>query len=94
MKASVRRPHRADLKGPRDAVAPPGALALASVRLATPCALVGILLGSTIQLGGWWWPLVTAAPLLGLCWLSLRRSFARYDDPLARARIVSVVAAG
>jgi len=41
LRMSVRRPHRADLRGPRDAVAPPGALALASARLALPTAVVG-----------------------------------------------------
>lgn len=92
--SSVRRPHRADLKGPRDAVAPPGALALASVRLATPTALVGIVLGSSLELGAWWWPLVVAVPPLLLCGLSLSRSAARYADPLVRARIVSAVSAG
>jgi len=92
--SSVRRPHRADLSGPRDAVAPPGALALASLRLAVPTALVGILLGSSLQLGAWWWPLVAALPPLLLSWLSLRRTFARYADPVVRARVVHVVAAG
>mgnify|MGYP000258717405 CR=1 FL=1 len=92
--SSVRRPHRADLSGPRDAVAPPGALALASLRLAVPTALVGILLGSSLQFGAWWWPLVVALPPLLLCWLSLRRTFARYADPVVRARVVQVVAAG
>ena len=92
--SSVRRPHRADLSGPRDAVAPPGALALASLRLAVPTALVGILLGSSLQLGAWWWPLVVALPPLLLCWLSLRRTFARYADPVVRARVVQVVSAG
>ena len=91
--ASVRRPHRADLRGPRDAVAPPGALALASIRMAAPTAVVGVLIGSSLD-GAWWWPLVLAlAPAL-LCVLSLRRTVARYADPVQRARIVQVVAAG
>ena len=91
---SVRRPHRADLAGPRDAVAPPGALALASIRMAVPTAVVGILISGTTQLGAWWWPLVMAVPLLLACGLSLHRSLRRYADPLVRARIVQVVSAG
>jgi hypothetical protein len=91
---SVRRPHRADLAGPRDAVAPPGALALASIRMAVPTAAVGILIGGTTQLGAWWWPLVMAVPLLLMCGLSLHRSLGHYADPLVRARIVQVVSAG
>ena len=41
--SSIKRPAPGGPAGPRDAVAPPGALALASVRLAVPAALVGVL---------------------------------------------------
>jgi len=91
---SVRRPHRADLNGPRDAVAPPGALALASVRMAAPTAAVGVLLSAAAAVGGWGWPLALAVPLLLGCGLSLHRSMKRYADPLVRARIVQAVSAG
>ena len=94
LKMSVRRPHRADLRGPRDAVAPPGALALASARLALPTAFTGILLGSASQLGVWWWPPLLALPVFLLAVLSVMRSLRRYDDPFVRARIVQAVAAG
>lgn len=94
LKMSVRRPHRADLRGPRDAVAPPGALALASARLAVPTALVGIVLGSASQLDLWWWPPLLALPIALLAVLSVRRSLARYADPWARSRIVQAVSAG
>ena len=92
--ASVRRPHRADLLGPRDAVAPPGALALSSLRLAAPTAVAGSALSASTELGAWYWPLMVAVPALLLCGLSLARSMARYADPLARSRIVQVVSAG
>jgi hypothetical protein len=94
LKMSVRRPHRADLRGPRDAVAPPGALALASARLALPTALTGILLGSASQIGVWWWPPLLALPVLLVAGLAVLRSLRRYDDPFLRARIVQTVAAG
>jgi hypothetical protein len=94
MASSVRRPHRAELKGPRDAVAPPGALTLASVGLALPAGLVGLVLGSAGESGRWWVPLALAGPVIGLCALSLRRSLARWADPLVRARIVQTVSAG
>ena len=94
LKMSVRRPHRADLRGPRDAVAPPGALALASARLALPTALVGIVLGSASQTGVWWWAPLLALPILLLAALSVLRSLRRYADPFARAGIVQVVASG
>jgi hypothetical protein len=60
--ASVRRPHRADLRSPRDAVAPPGALAYASLRLAAPTALVGLVLAAAAASGTWWLPLLCAVP--------------------------------
>jgi hypothetical protein len=94
LSSSVRRPHRADLHGPRDAVAPPGALAVASLRLAAPAALVGVVLQSAASTG-----VVLAAPLLALpvlllAALSVRRSLRRWADPLVRARVVQVVSAG
>ena len=94
LKMSVRHPHRADLRGPRDAVAPPGALAMASARLALPTAFVGIVIGSASSAGLWWWPPLLAAPVILLCVLSVMRSLRRYDDPFVRARIVQTVAAG
>jgi len=94
LKASVRRPHAADLRGPRDAVAPPGALALASVRMATPTAVVGIVLSAASETGRWWLPLAVAVPLLALCGLSVARTAHRWADPAQRARVVDVVSTG
>lgn len=94
MAASVRRPHRADLAGPRDAVAPPGALVLASAQLALPAGLVGLLMQSSTATHVWWVAPVVATPLLALCVLSLARSFRRWDDPRVRSRIVQTVSAG
>ena len=94
LKMSVRRPHRADLRGPRDSIAPPGALALASARLALPTALVGLLLGTASQTDLWWWPPLLALPVALLAVLSVMRSLRRYADPFTRARIVQTVSAG
>ncbi len=94
LSASVRRPHRAELRGPRDAVAPPGALALASARMALPAALVGVVLESAASTGVVGLAPVLAAPVLLLCALSVARSARRWADPVARARVVQVVSAG
>ena len=94
MASSVRRPHKAELHGPRDAVAPPGALSLASARLALPAGLAGLLVQAAAQTQVWWMPLTITVPLLALSALSLRRSLSRYADPLVRSRIVSTVSAG
>ncbi len=91
---SVRRPHRADLRGPRDAVAPPGALVVASVRLAVPCALVGVVLEGAAASGIPWLPPALALPVLVVAALSLRRSARLWTQPVQRARVVQVVSAG
>ena len=92
--ASVRRPHRAELRGRRDAVAPPGALPLARVRLATPTALVSVLLGTAGGTGVWWLPPALAVPLLALCALSIARTVRRWGDPRQRAFVVHTVTFG
>jgi hypothetical protein len=92
--ASLRRPFRADLRGPRDAVAPPGALALASLRLALPTALVGVILGTAAGTGLWWLPPALALPALGLCALSAARTARRWSDPVHRSFVVHSVANG
>jgi hypothetical protein len=94
MALSVRRPHRADLNGPRDAVAPPGALTAASARLALPAALIGFVIEGTSQSQMWWAPLAAAAPIVGIAVLWLNRSLTRYANPLVRSRIVQTVSAG
>jgi hypothetical protein len=94
MSASLKRPHRAELRGPRDAVAPPGALAAASVRLAVPCSLVGMVVATSSELGVVWLPLLVAVPPVLLAGLSLVRSARRFADPVKRSRVVAAVAAG
>jgi hypothetical protein len=92
--SAMRRPYRADLNGPRDAVAPPGAMVMASLRLALPAGLVGGLLEATAEAPAWWAPLGVALPVALVSVLWLARSLRRYDDPLQRSRIVQVVSAG
>jgi hypothetical protein len=94
LRSSVRRPHRAELRGPRDAVAPPGALMVASAGLAIPTALLGIVLAAGAATGLWWMPLLLAVPVLLSAGLSMGRSLRRYADPVVHARLVSVVSTG
>lgn len=94
MALSVRRPHRADLNGPRDAVAPPGALTAASARLALPATLIGFAVEGSSRTDIWWAPLATAAPITAMAVLWLCRSMARYGDPRIRSRIIQTVSAG
>lgn len=94
MSRSVRRPHLALLRGPRDGIAPPGAMVLASLQLSAPAAAVGLAFDGTSQSGLVWSAPLLAVPVLGLAALSLRRSLARYDQVVPRAHIVAVVSAG
>jgi hypothetical protein len=94
LRLSVTRPHRADLRGPRDTPAPPGTMALYSVRLAlltTPVALVFsvLTLGPTPLI-----PLAVAAVCLLWAVWSWRGTRRRWSDPVTRARVVGVVASG
>jgi hypothetical protein len=94
LSGSVRRPHKAELNGPRDAVAPPGALTAASVRLAVPAGLVGMTMGFVVRSGVWWVAPALAVVVLGVAALSLIRTARLWDDPLQRSRVVQVVSAG
>jgi hypothetical protein len=94
MSLSVLRPHRAELNGPRDAIAPPGALTAASARLALPACLVGIVLETVCATGIWWLPLLMGTPVVLASALWIRRSLAAYQLPGIRARVVQTVSAG
>ncbi|HEU0100774.1 MAG TPA: hypothetical protein VFR07_00475 [Mycobacteriales bacterium] len=94
VRLSVRHPHRADLRGPRDAIAPPGALALAGVRLSVPAAFTGLVVGAAAAGNHWWLPPLVALPIAALAALSLRRSLRRWADPHVRGRVVQTVSAG
>ncbi len=94
LRLSVRHPHRADLRATRDAVAPPGALVAASVKLAGATALIGMTLGASTGAHDPALPLLLGSPVLLWALWSTRRSLRRYDDPFVRARVVHAVAAG
>ena len=75
-------------------MAPPGALAAASARLALPAGFVGLLLEGAATTDVWWFPLLVGAPVVLASGLWLRRTMTSYDNPLVRARVVQVVSAG
>jgi hypothetical protein len=91
---SVERPHRADLRGPRDAPAPPATMAVYSLRLALSTTLVGTLFVGAAASGQ-----LLAGPVLAACLVawsvaSLRASISRLSIAAIRARVVMTVAAG
>lgn len=94
MRASLRHPHQADLRGPRDTPAPPGVMALHSLRLAVLTTFVGLLFSGTTIVSEWWLPLVLAIPFVSWSGLSLVDSARAWSAPDARARVVTTVAGG
>ncbi len=94
MELSVRRPHRADLRGPRDTPAPPGVMAAYSARLALTTTLVAVLFSALAEVAPWQWPLYVAVPFLLLSARRLLVAGRAWASPAVRARVISVVAAG
>jgi hypothetical protein len=94
LQLSVDRPNRADLRGRRDTPAPPAAMAVYSVRLATATTLVGLLFSLAAHQNAWQACVLLTAGLVALSGLSIARSVRQWDDPGTRARVVAAVANG
>jgi hypothetical protein len=94
MRHSVRRPHKADLRGPRDTPAPPGTMAVYSARLALGTTLTGLLFSLLALAPEPWLPAVAAVPFVARAGLSLTATERDWAQPGTRARVVTTVAAG
>lgn len=91
---SVRRPHRADLRGPRDSPAPPGVMAAYSARLALTTTLVALLFSGLAELAGWRWSVAVAVPFLLLSIRGMLAARRAWLHPVVRSRVVLAVANG
>lgn len=91
---STTRPHQAELRGPRDTPAPPGAMAVYSLRLAVGTTLLGLVLSGSARLGPWWLPWLLALPALLLALRRVAGAWSRWADPDTRAGIVVRVSSG
>ncbi|MGZ4611427.1 MAG: hypothetical protein ACXV2H_14325, partial [Actinomycetes bacterium] len=91
---SVTRPHRADLRGPRDTPAPPGVMAAYSLRLAASTTLLAVLFSVTAEGDDWRLPVLLAVPLVLLSARRLIGSARLWQRAATRAHVVSVVASG
>jgi hypothetical protein len=91
---SVSRPHKADLRGPRDTPAPPATMAVYSLRLALATTWSGLAFLLASASGSW--PAGVAATLgvLALAVRSLVRTLRAWSDPVGRSRVVTTVAYG
>jgi len=94
MRLSLTRPHRADLRGPRDTPAPPGAMAAYSARLALSTTLLAVLFSAAASSGDWRLPALIALPFLLLSLRHLVHSGRMWQEPPVRARVVHLVSAG
>jgi hypothetical protein len=94
LRLSVTRPHRAELRGPRDTPAPPGAMAVYSVRLAAATTTVGLAFSVGTFGSRWWLPVVLTAGLLAWSARSWSRTRRAWADDTVRAGIVVTVASG
>jgi hypothetical protein len=91
---SVERPHKADLRGPRDTPAPPATMAVYSLRLALGTTWAGLAFAGAGGSGS-----VTAASaacvaVLAVAARSLVRTLANWRSEAVRARVVTTVAFG
>jgi hypothetical protein len=94
LKLSVNRPHRADLRGPRDTPAPPGSMAIYSARLATSTTLIGVAISLGAYTDAWQLPVLAGVPVALWAARSLIRTVKRYESAPIRARVVQTVASG
>jgi hypothetical protein len=94
MRLSVTRPHRAELRGARDTPAPPGAMAVYSMRLAALTTTIGLLFSLATFGAPWPVPVVMTLALVGVASWSWRGTRRRWLDPAVRTRVVTTVAAG
>lgn len=94
MSISVRRPHRAELRGARDTPAPPGAMLVNSLLLSLTTTGSGALLTLAAYENAAALPAVVGLLLIAPALLILDRGSRRWRQPDRRARVVAVVSTG
>ena len=95
MSISVRRPHRAELRGPRDTPAPPGSMVGNTVLLSVSATFAGaVLAAASYAAERPWLPLLIALAMAFPAVAAVLRGGHRWRRPGPRARVVATVAAG
>jgi hypothetical protein len=94
LRHSVRSPYQADLRGNRDAPAPPGAMAGYSVRLAGTVGVLGLCLVATAQLGRPGAALMLGILVLLAASVRLLRTWLVWRAPSVRSHTLLTVAFG
>lgn len=91
---SVARPHKADLRGPRDTPAPPTTMAIYSARLALGTTWAGLLFAAAAAAQSWEAALAASVAVLALGVRSLLQTFRLWEAPDIRAHVVMTVSYG
>ena len=94
MRWSIARPFSADLRSARATPAPPVVMAGYSARLALATTITGLLFSGLAQLDELRYALVVTVLLLSWSGWRLSRAARRWDDPVIRSRVISVVSGG
>jgi hypothetical protein len=91
---SLTRPHKADLRGPRDTPAPPATMAVYSLRLALATTWSGLAFVAAAASGSSVAAIAAALVVLALAGRSVLRTLREWSEPARRARVVTTVAYG
>lgn len=91
---SVTRPHKADLRGPRDTPAPPATMAVYSLRLALGTTWAGLALAGAGASGSWAAALSAAILVLALASRSLLQTLRYWASPVHQTQVVTTVSYG
>ena len=94
MRWSIARPFAVDLRSARATPAPPVVMAGYSARLAVTTTVTGLLFSGLAQLDDVRYAVSTAVALLLWSAWRLERTAQRWEDPVIRSRVISVVAGG
>jgi hypothetical protein len=94
MRWSIARPFSVDLRSARATPAPPVVMAGYSARLALATTITGLIFSGLAQLDDVRYAVITAVLLLVWSGWRLERAAQRWDDPVVRSRVISVVSGG
>jgi hypothetical protein len=91
---SVTRPHKADLRGPRDTPAPPATMAVYSLRLALGTTWAGLAFTGAGASGSWPVAVTAAVLVIALGARSLLQTLRYWSSPVHQAQVVTTVSYG
>jgi hypothetical protein len=94
MRWSIARPFSVDLRSARATPAPPVVMAGYSARLALATTVTGLIFSGLAQVEDVRYAVLVAVVLLAWSGWRLERAAQRWDDPVTRSRVISIVAGG